>query len=119
MVLIGLLAAWVAPASETWTCTFSPDEVDRSYTSTFVTGVDRVIETGLMSYGYEVLENNSDHLTFARSQYNAMLNAGFRLNQVAVVVTIDRRTDAVKKIFLQAHGERTDIQRGTCERIEV
>lgn len=72
-----------------------------------------------MPYGYEVLEDNYEHLTFARSQYNAMLNAGFRLDQVAVVVTIDRDTNAVKKIFLQDHGEQTSIQRGSCERIDV
>lgn len=62
---------------------------------------------------------NDEHLTFARSQYNALLNAGFRLDQVAVVVTIDRQTNDVKKIFLQAHGETTSIQRGSCQRIDV
>lgn len=118
MVLIGLLAALAAP-SETWFCTLNGDGDGEGYQSTYVVSNDRVIETGLMAYGYEILEDNPDHLTFARSQYNAMLNAGFRLDQVAVVVTIDRSTNGVKKIFLQDHGERTSIQHGTCQRIEV
>lgn len=118
-MLMGLLAAIVVPTSETWSCTFDEDHPNGGYTTTFVVGSDRVVETGLMPYGYEVLEDNYEHLTFARSQYNAMLNAGFRLDQVAVVVTIDRDTNAVKKIFLQDHGEQTSIQRGSCERIDV
>jgi hypothetical protein len=118
MLLIGILAALAVP-SETWICQLEKDDADGGYETTFVVGDDRVIETGLLPYGYELLEDNGEHLTFARSQYNAMLNAGFRLDQIAVVVTIDRSTNAVKKIFLQDHGERTSVQRGTCHRIEV
>ncbi len=118
MVLIGLLAALAAP-SETWFCTLNADADGERYQSTYVVSNDRVVETGLMAYSYEILEDNPDHLTFARSQYNAMLNAGVRLDQVAVVVTIDRSTNGVKKVFLQDHGERTSIQCGTCQRIEV
>lgn len=116
---MGILAAMAASSSETWSCTFNSDDPDRSYATTFVVGVDRVIETGFMPYGYEILEDNAEHLTFARSQYNAMVNAGFRLDQVAVVVTIDRQTERSKKIFLQEHGEHTSIQRGSCQRLDV
>lgn len=119
MILLTLLAAMVAPTSETWSCSFEQDHPEGGYTTTFVVSADRVIETGLMPYGYELLDNNAEHLTFARSHYNAMLNAGIRLDQVAVVVTINRETEAVKKIFLQDHGERLSIQNGTCQRIEV
>jgi hypothetical protein len=118
LIVAGFIVA-LAVASETWICQLEKDDADGGYEVTFVVSDDRVIETGLLPYGYELLEDNDEHLTFARSQYNAMLNAGFRQDQVAVVVTIDRSTNAVKKIFLQDHGERTSIQRGSCQRIEV
>jgi len=119
LILVGILAAMVVPTSETWTCSFDQDDPEGGYTTTFVVGTDRVIETGIVPYGYELLDNNAEHITFARSHYNAMINAGFRLDQVAVVVTIDRETEAAKKIFLQDHGERTSIQREPCLRSEV
>ncbi len=119
MVVAGILVALATSTSEAWICAFDRDDPGGGYESTFVVSDDRVFETGLLPFGYELLENNGEYITFARSQYNAMLNAGFRLDQVAVVVTIDREANSIKKIFLQEHGERIDISRGSCQRMDV
>jgi len=120
MILLAMVAAIASSPSETWSCFFRSGDDGDGYRSTFVIADGRVIETGLLggyvTYAYQPLEDNEEHFTFARSQYNAMLNAGIRLDQVAVVVTIDRQTNGAKKIFLRDHGESVGVQHGECVR---
>lgn len=103
---------------ETWQCLVSPRRADwEPYEATYVVTGDRVIETALnLSSAWEILESNDRRLTIAASQFGVDDYTGAEITQVATVIVLDRRSERLKRIFIQDGGAHIETVEGSCAR---
>ena len=114
------IAAVFAGQIETWTCFVGArDSLSDAYETTFVVTGDQIVETNILPHRYHVLQDNDKSLVFSSSNFGVDDFAGKRIDQMATIIAIDRKTETMRRVFLQEDGTRLEYVDGKCVKILI
>jgi hypothetical protein len=114
------IAAVFASQMETWRCFVEArDPLSDAYETTFVVTGDQIVETNILPQRYRILHNDDKSIVFASFNFGVDDFAGNRIDQMATVIAIDRKTETMRRVFIQDDGTRLEHVDGKCAKILV